>query len=213
MKKLLLAATLAAAVCVQAGTPAEDQLLQALPGIFEKSGAHYRALLEAMKAQPPDSFPKRFQDGKLVAIKPRDWCSGVFPGSLWYLYEYTKDDFWKEQAVAYTERLIEPLRHDASNHDVGFRTYCSAGNGLRLTGDKRYAEFLHDTSAALRTRFDDNLGLIRSWNSPKKGGGHFGTKYIVIIDNMMNLELLEWDAKNGGDPKSDKIARSQADIT
>ena len=204
MKKLLLAATLAAATCALAGTPAEEQLLKDLPGIFEKSGAHYRALLEAMKAHEPDTFPKRFQDGKLVVIKPRDWCSGFFPGSLWYLYEYTKDDFWKEQAVAYTERLIEPLRHDASNHDVGFRTYCSAGNGLRLTGDKRYAEFLHDTSAALRTRFDDNLGLIRSWNSPKKGGGHFGTKYIVIIDNMMNLELLEWDAKNGGDPKSDK---------
>ena len=213
MKKLLLAATLAAATCALAGTPAEEQLLKDLPGIFEKSGAHYRALLEAMKAHEPDTFPKRFQDGKLVVIKPKDWCSGFFPGSLWYLYEYTKDDFWKEQAVAYTERLIEPLRHDASNHDVGFRTYCSAGNGLRLTGDKRYAEFLHDTSAALRTRFDDNLGLIRSWNSPKKGGGHFGTKYIVIIDNMMNLELLEWDAKNGGDPKSDKIARSQADIT
>ena len=213
MKKLLLAATVAAVACALAGTPAEEQLLKDLPGIFEKSGAHYKALLEAMKAHEPATFPKRFQDGKLVVIKPRDWCSGFFPGSLWYLYEYTKDDFWKEQAIAYTERLIEPLRHDASNHDVGFRTYCSAGNGLRLTGDKRYAEFLHDTSAALRTRYDDKLGLIRSWNSPKKGGGHFGTKYIVIIDNMMNLELLEWDAKNGGDPKSDKIARSQADIT
>ena len=140
MKKLLLAATVAAVACALAGTPAEEQLLKDLPGIFERSGAHYKALLEAMKAQPPDTFPKRFQDGKLVVIKPRDWCSGFFPGSLWYLYEYTKDDFWKEQAVAYTERLIEPLRHDASNHDVGFRTYCSAGNGLRLTGDKRYAE-------------------------------------------------------------------------
>ena len=212
MKKLLLVAALAAAACVQAGTPAEDLLLKDLPGVFEKSGAHYRALLEAMKAHGPDKFPKRFQNGKLVVIPPKDWCSGFFPGSLWYLYEYTKDDFWKDQAVAYTERLIEPLRHDASNHDVGFRTYCSAGNGLRLTGDTRYAEFLHDTSAALRTRYDDKLGLIRSWNSPK-GGGHFGTKYVVIIDNMMNLELLEWDAKNGGDPKSDKIARSQADIT
>ena len=189
MKKLLLSAVFAVAACVQAGTLAEDQLLKALPGIFEKSGAHYRALLEAMKAHEPDMFPKRFQDGKLVVIKPKDWCSGFFPGALWYLYEYTGDAFWKDQAVAYTERLIEPLRHDASNHDVGFRTYCSAGNGLRLTGDKRYAEFLHDTSAALRTRYDDKLGLIRSWNSPK-GGGHFGTKYVVIIDNMMNLELL-----------------------
>ena len=215
MKHLITVTLVAAIVCAtRAAVPADEAKLAAqLPSIFAKATDHYRALLEAMKAQPPDTFPKRFQDGKLVSIKPKDWCSGFFPGSLWYLYEYTKDPFWKDQAAAYTERLIEPLRHDASNHDVGFRTYCSAGNGLRLTGDKRYAEFLHDTSAALRTRYDDKLGLIRSWNSPKKGGGHFGTKYIVIIDNMMNLELLEWDAKNGGDPKSDKIARSQADIT
>ena len=215
MKHLMTVTLVAAVACAaQATIPADEAKLSAqLPSIFAKATDHYRALLEAMKAQPPDTFPKRFQDGKLVSIKPKDWCSGFFPGSLWYLYEYTKDPFWKDQAAAYTERLIEPLRHDASNHDVGFRTYCSAGNALRLTGDKRYAEFLHDTSAALRTRYDDKLGLIRSWNSPKKGGGHFGTKYIVIIDNMMNLELLEWDAKNGGDPKSDKIARSQADVT
>ena len=139
MKKLLLAATLAAATCALAGTPAEEKLLKDLPGIFEKSGAHYRALLEAMKAHEPDTFPKRFQDGKLVVIKPKDWCSGFFPGSLWYLYEYTKDDFWKEQAVAYTERLIEPLRHDASNHDVGFRTYCSSASSAAGTRPRRAA--------------------------------------------------------------------------
>jgi len=215
MKNLVTVTIVATVACATASAvPADEAELAArLPSIFAKATDHYRALLEAMKAHEPDRFPKRFQDGRLVVIPPKDWCSGFFPGSLWYLYEYTKDPFWKEQAAAYTERLIEPLRHDASNHDVGFRTYCSAGNGLRLTGDKRYAEFLHDTSAALRTRYDDKLGLIRSWNSPKKGGGHFGTKYVVIIDNMMNLELLEWDAKNGGDPKSDKIARSQADIT
>jgi hypothetical protein len=211
-----LAAGLAAAIlalCTAAvAADAESALRSALPDIFKRSEAHYKALLKAMETQKGDMNPKRFENGKLVVIPPKDWCSGFFPGSLWYLYEYTKDDFWKKAAVDYTERLIEPLRHDASNHDVGFRTYCSAGNALRLTGDKRYADFLHDTAAALRTRYDDKIGLIRSWNSPK-ASGHFGAQYIVIIDNMMNLELLEWDAKNGGSPKSDAISRSQADIT
>ena len=191
---------------------AESALRSALPDVFRKSQAHYKTLLKAMEAQGPDTTPKRFEGGKLVVIPPRDWCSGFFPGSLWHLYEYTKDDFWKKAAVEYTERLIGPLRHDAGDHDVGFRTYCSAGNALRLTGDRRYADFLHDTAAALRTRYDDRIGLIRSWNSGK-ANGFFGAQYIVIIDNMMNLELLEWDAKNGGDAKSDAIARSQADIT
>ena len=69
MKKLLLAATLAAVACVLAGTSAEEQLLKDLPGIFEKSGAHYRALLEAMKAQPPDSFPKRFREEVMQVMR------------------------------------------------------------------------------------------------------------------------------------------------
>ena len=192
---------------------AEQKLMAAVPDIIARSAGHYRGLLKAMEAKASDAFPKRFEKGKLVTIPPKDWCSGFFPGSLWYLYEYTKDEFWKANAAAYTERLIEPLRHDANNHDVGFRTYCSAGNALRLTGESRYAEFLHDTAAALRTRYDDSLGLIRSWNSEKGKGGFFAPGFVVIIDNMMNLELLEWDAKNGGETKSDRIARSQADIT
>ena len=44
MKELLLVATVAAVACALAGTPAEEQLLKDLPGIFEKSGAHYRVL-------------------------------------------------------------------------------------------------------------------------------------------------------------------------
>ena len=210
--KIIVAAAAGVFALCASASDAESALRASIPEIFQKSEAHYKALLKAMETQRPDMNPKRFEDGKLVVIPPKDWCSGFFPGSLWYLYEYTRSDFWKKAAVDYTERLIEPLRHDASNHDVGFRTYCSAGNALRLTGDKRYAEFLHDTAAALRTRYNDKLGLIRSWDSGK-ANGHFGAQYIVIIDNMMNLELLEWDSKNGGSPKSDAISRSQADIT
>ena len=116
MKHLIVVTLVAAVACAtKAAVPADEAKLAAqLPSIFAKATDHYRALLEAMKAQPPDTFPKRFQDGKLVSIKPKDWCSGFFPGSLWYLYEYTKDPFWKDQAAAYTERLIEPLRRNSS---------------------------------------------------------------------------------------------------
>ena len=208
-------ATCCCALFAASATPAEKALADQLPAVFAQATEQYRGLLKRMESEKPDRFPKRWENGKLVVIPPRDWCSGFFPGSLWYLYEKTGEAFWKEAATQYTERLIEPLRHDASNHDVGFRTYCSAGNALRLTGNPRYAAFLHDTSAALRTRYEDSVGLIRSWNNnPKQTGRNFFTpQYIVIIDNMMNLELLEWDAKNGGDPKSDLISRNQADLT
>ena len=206
-------AALSLSVFAAPATPAEKDLVAKLPAVYARCCEQYRGLLKQMAAEKPDMQPKRWQDGKLVVIPPKDWCSGFFPGSLWYLYEKTGDVFWKDAATQYTDRLLEPLRHDASNHDVGFRTYCSAGNALRLTKDPKYAAFLHDTAAALRTRYDDNMGVIRSWDSPKGKDGFFNPQYIVIIDNMMNLELLEWDAKNGGDPKSDAISRSQADIT
>ena len=38
--------------------------------------------------------PRNIQsDGSLRLVRARDWCSGFFPGELWYMYEYTKDDF------------------------------------------------------------------------------------------------------------------------
>ena len=201
---------LAAALVV----PGEAELKAKLPEIFRGAVAQYRHVLKAMEKEPADSEPGGVRNGRFCSVPPVDWTSGFFPGSLWYLYEATGDAAMKDAAVVFTERLIEPLRHDASNHDVGFRTYCSAGNALRLTGEARYADFLHDTAAALRTRYDEGLGLIRSWDTEARWTKNcFTPEFIVIIDNMMNLELLEWDAKNGGDPASDRIARSQADLT
>ncbi|HQL81616.1 MAG TPA: hypothetical protein PK307_05405, partial [Spirochaetota bacterium] len=48
------------------------------------------------------------------------------------------------------------------------------------------------------------LGMIRSWDSYKNP---------VIIDNMMNLELLMWAAKHGGEKRFADIAISHADQT
>ena len=41
-------------------------------------------------------------DGSLHLVASKDWCSGFFPGELWYMYEYTGDDFWKEKAIEFT---------------------------------------------------------------------------------------------------------------
>lgn len=185
-----------------------------VPAIVGKCESNYRELLSAMEGVPQDRAPRSYQNGRVVTVPPKDWCSGFFAGSLWYMYELTGKQFWRERAIAYTERLIEPLRHDANNHDVGFRTYCSAGNALRLTGEARYADFLHDTAAALRTRYNERAGVICSWDAARnKGTGYFASHCLVIIDNMMNLELLEWDAKHGGAPESHRIACNQANAT
>ena len=37
-------------------------------------------------------------DGTLNLVPSKDWTSGFFPGELWFLYEYTQNNFWKKKA-------------------------------------------------------------------------------------------------------------------
>ncbi|HTN39107.1 MAG TPA: hypothetical protein VL053_18645, partial [Arachidicoccus sp.] len=45
------------------------------------------------KQTPMDKMPKSFEPktGEYITSGIKWWCSGFFPGSLWYIYEYTKD--------------------------------------------------------------------------------------------------------------------------
>ena len=189
----------------------EAKLATQLPAIFAQAADQYRGLLKQMEAQE-DPFPKSWKAGKLVTIKPQNWCSGFFPGSLWYLYEYTKAEDLKAAAEKFTA-IQDQIRHYTDNHDIGFMLMTSVGNALRLAPKPEYKDILLDGAAALVTRYDAKLGLIRSWNSGKGGGKMNRDHYLVIVDNMMNLELLEWAAKNGGDEKFLAVAKSHADKT
>ena len=200
----------------QAAMSDEAELAAALPGIFEQAAAHYRALDAA--ATPlmhggPDGAPQvphgfKRVEGCLDMQPVYWWTAGHFPGSLWYLYEATGDDFFKDRARAWTE-LLAPNAAVTDNHDVGFIMYCSFGNARRLLGTRAYDALLLETANSLSRRFSEKLGLIRSW-----GDIDDETDFLVIPDNLMNLELLEWAAKApGGDGRFDRIARSHADAT
>ena len=80
-------------------------------------------------------MPRTIEGGELKVVPGGDWTSGFFPGTLWYMYELTGEDRWKDKATAYTWAL-EDQQYNASNHDVGFRMFCSFGNALRLTGGR-----------------------------------------------------------------------------
>ena len=125
--------------------------------------------------------PRNIQpDGSLRLVASRDWCSGFFPGELWYMYEYTKDNYWKQKAEEFTAP-VEREKTNAGTHDMGFKVYCSFGNGYRLTGNKEYKEIMLQSAATLITRYKENVGCIRSWD-------HNRDKWQcpVIIDKWMN---------------------------
>ncbi len=179
-----------------------DKQLRVLVNDVETYIAEHQGTKDANRVSPGLLLP----DGSIQMDAPRGWRSGFFPGMLWYMYEMTKDDFWKEKAQKFTAYLEEDKTYTGT-HDLGFIMFCSYGNGLRLTRDKSYPDILLETSRSLITRYKPNVGCIQSWNANKKWS------YPVIIDNMMNLELLFWASKQSGDKRFRDIAVSHADNT
>ena len=158
-------------------------------------------------------FPRSTNDrGEIVATSLRDWTGGFFPGCLWYVYERTGDTVLKEAAKRWTEKLA-PMQYFTGHHDLGFVLYSSFGNAYRLTGDRRYANVLVQAAKSLATRYKENVGCIKSWNSFSSWHGGAPYTYPVIIDNMMNLELLFFASKFSGDPRYREIAIRHAETT
>ncbi len=152
------------------------------------------------------------KDGTLKTTNMYDWTSGFFAGNLWYLYEYTNDKRWKEQAIRWTESL-EELKKFTDHHDLGFMMYCSYGNAYRLTGNPTYKDILIRSAESLCTRFDSITGSIKSWNYRVSWDGKSEWFYPVIIDNMMNLELLFFAYKETGNPLFKNIAIKHTETT
>ncbi|MDR3339814.1 MAG: glycoside hydrolase family 88 protein [Candidatus Symbiothrix sp.] len=125
-------------------------------------------------------------DGALHLVAAKDWTSGFFPGELWYLFEYTKNPEWERLARKHTHPL-EKEKLNGKTHDMGFKMYCSFGNGYRLTHDENYKNILMEAAYTLISRYNPTVKAIRSWDHSKDKW-----QYPVIIDNMMNLELLFW---------------------
>src|SRR3546814_18904341 len=86
--------------------------------------------------------------------------------------------------------------------------YCSFGNALRLTGNTSYRDVLLKGTESLSARFDPEVGCIRSW-------GKIDSKkdFLVIIDNMLNMETMTWASRVGGTDRYRSIAVRTANST
>lgn len=205
MKQILIL-LIAAIVFACNPAPKQKPMAEVIDEALNFSTQQYLRMAE--KLAPQDSIlPRSFVDGKLTTSDSRWWCSGFFPGSLWYLYEASKDEKILSFAKEFTAR-VEREKYTTNNHDVGFILNCSFGNGLRLTGDTSYNEVLITGAKSLATRYNSKIGLIKSWDFNEKVW-----QYPVIIDNMMNLELMLLATKLSGDQSFKEIALSHADKT
>ncbi len=172
--------------------------------VFVNAANQYKTM---MKLLPDGRFPRSFvpKDNKFVTSGAEWWCSGFYPGALLYLYEETKDKVLLIEAERIL-KLLEPEQFDRTTHDLGFMMFCSFGNYDKIKPSNENKKILLNSAKSLTSRFDPKVGCIRSWNSSVKD-------YIVIIDNMMNLELLFWATRETGDSSYYKIAVIHADNT
>ena len=193
------------AIFIISCAPKQETMNELIKDRLDRSIQHYQLMAASLKDQPT-KLPRSFANGALVTSNSDWWCSGFVPGTLWYLYEYSKDPSLMASARDYTAR-IEQEQYNTGTHDLGFMIYCSYGNGYRLTNEASYRSIMLQGAESLITRYNPLIGCIKSWNSSRRW------QFPVIIDNMMNLEFLFWASRVSGDPKFKDICLSHADIT
>jgi unsaturated chondroitin disaccharide hydrolase len=186
------------------GYKPDASLIKIFDQNFTDASAQYKVL---GKNLPAGRFPKTYfpTTGKYEFSGSGWWCSGFYPGTLLYLYEQTKDPTLYTEA----ERILKVLEKEKNNtttHDLGFMMFCSFGNANRIAPKPEYKDILLTSARSLCTRFNPKVGCIKSWDG-KPG------EFLVIIDNMMNLELLFWATRISGDSSFYKIAVTHAETT
>lgn len=203
MKRYLTA--LAAAIILGSCT-APDPVKELADEVFELAKIQYAGMDNVLEK---GGYPRSTNaDGSLRTSDMGWWCSGFYPGSLWYIYEYTGDETFRGLAWKHTHSL-EGLIDMHTDHDIGFQINCSYGNALRLTGDSTAIVPTYVAAARkLAARLNPATGVTRSWDWLRHDW-----RYPVIIDNMMNLELLTVAARISGETELADAADTHAETT
>lgn len=183
----------------------QNEMKQLIDENFAFADSQYRYMMTLIpEGKTPQSYNAK--NDKFIAHDIQWWCSGFYPGSLWYIYEQTKDETIKKEAERMLE-VIKPNQTYTGNHDLGFMMFCSFGNAYRITGNEEYKDIIFRSAESLSTRYRPAIKSIQSWNKNQ------WWNCPVIIDNMLNLEMLNWVTEEGGDKKFEEIAVNHANTT
>jgi hypothetical protein len=153
MKSFLknIALTIAGSTMVGLFANAQQSMNDLIAGNMKLAATQYELL--ASKT-PQDSMPRHYDPSKnkWVNSDTKWWCSGFFPGSLWLIYDYTKDGKIRTEAERRLS-ILEKEKHYTGNHDLGFMMYCSFGTAFSITGNKVYKPTIDTAALSLITRY------------------------------------------------------------
>ena len=127
------------------------------------------------------------------------WASGYFISSLWLMYKWTEDPWWKIKAEEWTNDMKS--EQVGGNTDVAVKIFYSAGFAFRLTGDSSWIDVLKTTSNTFSNYYDEQVGAIQcfpsSWSQ---------YNFAVVTDFLLHMELLLLSAELTGEQKFYDIA-------
>ena len=141
---------------------------------------------------------------------PEEWCDGSWPGILWMDYQNTKDEAVRKAAEGYTESLKGIAYRPCCDHDIGFLMFCSYGKGYEVNHSQEYKNVILASADSLATLFNPIVGTILSWPREVKPRNW---PHNTIMDNMMNLDMMLWAAKNVGNKLLYDLAVTHAKTT
>lgn len=91
-----------------------------------------------------------------------------------------------------------------------FLMFCSYGKGYEVNHSQEYKDVILASADSLATLFNPIVGTILSW--PREVEPH-NWPHNTIMDNMMNLDMMFWAAKNGGNKLLYDLAVTHAKTT
>ncbi|KAI0015917.1 Six-hairpin glycosidase-like protein [Xylariomycetidae sp. FL0641] len=171
--------------------------------------------------EPPRFYPEYTVPGgtEYVYRDLQFWTSGFFPGSLHLLLERRRKyqhitgsrapgktkAFHELQLEAACKLWTENLDQNAyltGTHDLGFMIMPWAKLAWELNRDHRAFMAMKGAANTLLSRFDPKIGCMRSWDKCMTKKYNFDDPqkdFLMIIDNMMNLNVMFYVAAQTGD--------------
>ncbi|MFY0583217.1 glycoside hydrolase family 88 protein [Cystobacter fuscus] len=166
-----------------------------------------RKLTRTAEGTPVGQYPKSSRpDGTWLLVPANNmvgWTQGFFPGELWLMYDQSREPGWRRLAQTWT-RPLEVQQYNTATHDLGFKFMPSYGLAYQLTNDAYYRQVLLRAAGSLAFRYNPRVGIISccdwnpDWHLP------------LASDTMMNLELLLWASRNGGQSRWRDMALNHA---
>ncbi|SGZ49613.1 CIC11C00000003027 [Sungouiella intermedia] len=172
--------------------------------------------------EPPTKMPE-YSHGKYHFRDIDHWTAGFFPGSVAALLERRENypEYFTPKvhpikleyaARWWSESLIDQAPR-TDTHDLSFIIQPAFEREYKRCKSEKAFECLKTAAYALASRFDERVGVIRSWDTAVNKRYSFNDKesdFIVIIDNMCNLDMLYYVASITGDVRLSTIATTHA---